>query len=87
MYSKTMKMRMIYTDQKDRLQILTNVQAIYLDAAERGFDRGWGGLSSTLTVRLLEARGLIQVRREYNSWRVVSLLPLGASVLDKWKNN
>lgn len=81
---------MRYTDRRGARQRLTFAQAAYLGAAIRGFDRGWGGLSSTQTVRLLEHRGLVLLDRRYSgggggpSWRVVALTRLGQQILDRW---
>lgn len=43
---------------------LTKTQVDYLRAMEFGhLTQGWGGYNSTLTVRLLEERGLIRLAR------------------------
>ncbi len=80
---------MRYVDSRGRKQTLTSEQATYLDAGRRRFDAGWGGLNSTLTVRLLEERGLITLWRNhsgaYPRWRVTSLTKLGEEVLTRWK--
>ncbi len=81
---------MRYVDSRGRKQTLTSEQATYLDVAcsRGGFDRGWGGLSSTLTVRLLEERGLLTLRENrtgYPRWRVTSATKLGGEVLARWK--
>ena len=81
---------MKYTDSKSRAQVLTFSQFCYLERADRGgFDAGWGGMDSTLTVRLMEERGLITLRRNgsgsYPRWRVTGATKLGAEVLGRWK--
>lgn len=81
---------MRYTDSHGRAQRLTPEQAHYLHTARirGGFDCGWGGLSSTRTVRLLEERGLITLRDNRTSWprwRVTGLNILGETVLDAWQ--
>lgn len=78
---------MRYVDSRGRKQMLTWEQSTYLDVASTrgGFDRGWGGLSSTLSVRLLEERGLLTLQRNYPGWRVTGLTKLGGEVLARWK--
>lgn len=80
---------MRYTDTKGRKQTLTAEQATYLqEASRREFERGWGGLSSTLTVRLLHERGLIVLNDLlYSPWRVTDITPLGEQVLARWKED
>lgn len=81
---------MRYVDSRGRRQILTRTQAVYLDTAGRQFDRGWGGLASTLTVRLLRDRGLIvlsDVLYADRGWRVMGRTRLGDEVLNRWKND
>lgn len=79
---------MRYTDAGGQRRILTADQAVYLDTAWRQFDRGWGGLSSTLTVRLLHARGLLLLDDflyRDRGWRVVGRTRLGEQVIDEWR--
>ncbi len=84
-----MTMTMQYRDADDRPRTLSFAQFVYLDTAESkgGFDCGWGGLDNTRTVRLLEERGLLQLRRGYGRqrWRVTGLTHLGREVLEEWK--
>ena len=64
-------------------QRLTPAQLRYLEIIEqRGqLHKGWGGYSSTRTVRLLEERGYIQlVRRSGNDW-VAGMLEKGREAL------
>ena len=58
---------------------LTRVQRLYLQEAERQpFTKGWGGMASTITVRILESRGLITVNwLGANGWRVTGLTQAG----------
>lgn len=84
---------MKFQDARGRACTLTPVQAIYLQTADlHGFDCGWGGLRSTLTVRILEERGLITlvhvgllVPGRDPRWRVRSLTTLGEDVLARWR--
>lgn len=78
---------MRYTDHRGVRRTMTPEQANYLDVASRGFDRGWGGLSSTRTVRILHYRGLI-VLDEFlyrnRGWRVTGRTHLGDQVIEQW---
>lgn len=80
---------MRFTDRKGRQWTLTRVQALYLaEGARQQLDCGWGGMSSTLTVRLLEERGLITLDRHGRagaSWSITGLTHLGQQVLDRWR--
>lgn len=80
---------MRYTDRRGRRQSLTRVQALYLaEADKRRLECGWGGLRSTLVVRLLEERGLIELQRASSpqpSWTITGLTRRGAEVLDQWR--
>lgn len=74
-----------YTDVKGNRQTLTAEQHTYLVAADRGFDFGWGGLRSTLVVRILRERGLISVDDLlYKPWRVQGRTTLGDLVVQAW---
>jgi hypothetical protein len=79
-----------YTDGRGRRQRLTREQVNYLLTVRLrgGLDCGWGGLSATRTVRLLEERGLITLQRgtpgSWPRWRVTSLTRLGESVAERW---
>lgn len=74
-----------YVDSRGRHQILTRTQSRYLDLANRGFDFGWGGYRSTLTVRLLRERGLIVLDELLNKpWRVTGRTKLGDQVIEAW---
>ncbi|MFI1194169.1 hypothetical protein ACH4T9_13040 [Micromonospora sp. NPDC020750] len=78
---------MRYTDNKGRARTLTPVQALYLSTAHtrHQIDAGWGGLSSTLTVRLLRERGLITLDDLlYKPWRITGLTKLGGELLARW---
>lgn len=75
-----------YVDSRGRRQRLTPEQANYLDAGQRGFTQGWGGLSSTLTVRILRERGLILLDDRTTPWRVTRLTTLGEQVLQSWRD-
>jgi hypothetical protein len=79
---------MQYTDRRGNRRRLTPEQAIYLNTANRpqGFERGWGGLDATLTVRLLADRGLINLTPAggRTPWKVEGLTALGRQVLDNW---
>ena len=78
---------MTYADSRGRRRVLTREQVTYLRVAHRGYDRGWGGLKSTLTARLLRERGLItldDMLHRDRGWRVTGRTPLGDDVLDKW---
>lgn len=78
---------MLYTDIRGRRQRLTKPQAYYLTDAWRQFDYGWGGYTSTQTVRLLEARGLITVTWDLTDrWRVTGLTQLGEQVNQRWRD-
>lgn len=79
---------MRYTDTKGRTWTLTRQQAVWLESADQGgFWRGWGGMSSTLAMRLLRERGLLLVT-EYPTdprrWKVTGLTALGREVLARW---
>jgi DNA-binding HxlR family transcriptional regulator len=77
-----------FTDHKGRGWTLTRIQALYLaEASRQQLECGWGGLSSTLTVRLLEERGLITLARSSRRprWTITSLTHLGRQVLDAWR--
>lgn len=78
---------MRYTDGRNREQTLTFPQWVYLDAAGRGFEQGWGGMRSTLVVRLLRERGLIMLddRVSYAPWRVTGRTALGDQVIEQWR--
>lgn len=77
---------MRYTDAKGRTQTLTLEQARYLSVADRELDYGWGGMRSTLTVRLLRDRGLITLDElRYKPWRITTRTPLGSRVLADWQ--
>ncbi|MEV2222772.1 hypothetical protein AB0E01_23180 [Nocardia vinacea] len=83
-----------YQDRRGQMHRLTAEQWHYLDTAagRHGFEYGWGGLRSTLTVRILEERGLITLdRRHYerdsrgsivDRWKVTGLSALGRAVYD-----
>lgn len=79
---------MRYTDHRGDRRRLTPEQAIYLKSAGHalGFERGWGGLNATLTVKLLDDRGLIKFSpaRGRSPWKVEGLTTLGQRVLDAW---
>lgn len=81
---------MRYTDQMGRKRTLTWEQWVYLGAARvRGFERSWGGLSSTQTVRILSERGLIRLDDmwyPHRPWRVYGLTKLGEQVLARWND-
>lgn len=76
-----------YRDSKGRVQRLTPEQAVYLRTAEtHPFERGWGGLRGTITVRLLRARGLITlVEQPGVPWIVTGITTLGRRVLSEWR--
>lgn len=78
---------MIYTDSRGRRQTLGRTQALYLaEGDRRHLTYGWGGLRSTITVRLLEERGLITLARDGTlRWTVTGLTHLGRTVLDRWR--
>lgn len=80
---------MRYTDSHGRRQTLTWEQYGYLLQAGHGFDRGWGGLSSTRTVRLLHERGLV-VCNDWTyrdrGWRVTGRTKLGDEVAARWRD-
>jgi hypothetical protein len=79
---------MRFTDSRGRRHTLTRIQANYLElgATWRQAYRGWGGHGSTLTVRLLEERGLITVDwRTGPGWKITGLTRLGREVLGRWK--
>ena len=49
---------------------LTKTQIQYLDEiVTRRLTRGWGGYSSTQTVRILQERGYITLHDHYSGWR------------------
>lgn len=78
---------MRYTDARGQRRTLTFVQWVYLDSAGRGFRRGWGGLTSTLVVRLLRERGLI-VLDDFggtSEWRVTGRQKLGDQLIEQWR--
>lgn len=76
---------MRYTDRRGTPQTLTFTQWVYLVTADRGgFEQGWGGLRSTLTVRLLRERGLIELDDRTAPWRVTGLTKFGSEVLEQW---
>jgi len=67
---------------------LTRTQLGYLDAIQwQGrLRRGWGGYSSTLTVRILEERGLVTLQRlpqlgKADSWEA-QITPAGSELLE-----
>lgn len=75
---------MLYTDSRGRRQRLTREQWHYLTTAQlRQYPYGWGGLKSTLTVRLLNERGLLTLweYETYPRWTVTGLTGLGEQVL------
>lgn len=82
--------RLKYRDGRGNVQELTFTQWVYLRDADRmgGFDYGWGGHRSTLTVRLLRERGLITLDdfspRPGRRWRVTGLTTRGEQVLIAW---
>lgn len=76
---------MRYTDRRGQRQTLTFAQWVYLDAAGRGFEQGWGGLRSTLVVRLLRERGLIFLDDRARPWRVTGRQTLGDQVIQEWR--
>lgn len=82
---------MNYLDSRGRRQTLNPHQATYLADAWRQFDQGWGGHYSTLTVRLLEERGLITLARNADPrrprWTVTGLTKLGEQVLTAWRDH
>jgi hypothetical protein len=78
---------MKFTDHKGREWTLTRTQALYMaEGDRRRLVAGWGGLSSTLTVRLLEERGLATVRwsSRYPRWEITGLTHAGAALLARW---
>lgn len=77
---------MRYRDTRGRHQTLTFAQWVYLRTAEQrgGFERGWGGLDSTLVVRLLRERGLIELDDRRQPWRVTAVTAAGRKVLERW---
>ncbi len=79
-------LRLSYDDSKGRPRVLSFVQWVYLSTAERrgGFVKGWGGLDNTLTVRLLDERGLLTLDARRSPWRVTGITALGRKVLDQW---
>ena len=80
---KTMR----YTDRRGQRQTLTFPQWCYLDkAGNGGFEQGWGGLKSTLVVRLLRERGLIFLEDRTSPWRVTGRQALGDQVAEAWKS-
>lgn len=79
---------MQFQDRRGRTWTLTRVQAIYLAEGDRQhLECGWGGMRSTLVVRLLEERGLATVRWSAVSprWTITSLTKHGESVLAAWR--
>lgn len=78
---------MRFTDRRGREWTLTRTQALYLAEGERRRLRyGWGGLRSTLTVRLLEERGLITLQRWGDPrWEITGLTHEGAALLARWR--
>ncbi len=54
---------------------MTKTQRFYLDeSVMRGrLVKGWGGLKSTLTVRILEERGYIRLRDHSQGWKATPL--------------
>ena len=78
---------MQYTDVRGRPQTLTWVQWVYLDTARKyKFERGWGGLDSTRTIRILNERGLLDYRDGFGSrpWQVTGLTRFGVEILERW---
>ncbi|MCM6779097.1 hypothetical protein NDR87_37065 [Nocardia sp. CDC159] len=80
-----------YEDSRGRPQRLTYTQWRYLDEVDRRgrLEYGWGGYTSTLTVRLLRERGLITVADRWQRtesgglvlrWEISGLTKLGARV-------
>lgn len=76
---------MRYIDRRGQQQTLTFPQWVYLEAAGRGFEQGWGGLRSTLVVRLLRERGLIFLDDRSSPWRVTGREQLGDQVIAAWR--
>lgn len=79
---------MRFTDSRGRKRTLGRTQALYLaEGDQRRLVCGWGGLSSTVTVRLLEERGLITLARSpaYPRWTITGLTRLGQAVLERWQ--
>jgi hypothetical protein len=75
---------MKFTDHRGRKWTLTRTQALYLaEGDRRRLQCGWGGLSSTLTVRLLEERGLATVRwsSSWPRWEITGLTHDGQKLL------
>ncbi len=71
-----------YVDSQGHRRRLTRVQQLYLQETQtRRLRRGWGGMGSTLTVRLLEERGLVTVNWLGRDWELTGLTTLGRSVL------
>lgn len=77
---------MKFIDHRGREWTLTRTQALYLAEGDRRRLRyGWGGLRSTLTVRLLEERGLITLGRwDAPRWEITGLTHAGAALLARW---
>jgi hypothetical protein len=79
---------MRYIDAKGRPQVLTREQSYYLrEGSQRRLEYGWGGYKSTLSVRLLEERGLITVAwsTTWPRWTITGLKALGEKVLSLWQ--
>lgn len=74
---------MKYRDRMGREHRLTRTQRHYLTAVEDvgRLQQGWGGHASTLTVRLLEARGVVEVDWRRDGWCITGLTRLGQSLL------
>lgn len=78
---------MKFTDRRGREWTLTRTQARYLTEADRRrLHYGWGGYRATLTVRLLEERGLATVRWwDAPRWEITGLTTDGEALLKRWK--
>lgn len=79
---------MRFADSRGRVWTMTRTAALYLaEGDRRRLVYGWGGLRSTLTVRLLEERGLITVRwsSTYPRWEITGLTHHGQKILAEWK--
>jgi hypothetical protein len=79
---------MRYIDSKGDQRVLTREQSHYLrEGGRRQLQYGWGGYKSTLSVRLLEARGLVLVQwsQTWPRWTITGLTKLGQEVLERWE--
>lgn len=81
-----MKQCLAYTDRTGTARVLSFPQFVHLDTTHKfgGFEQGWGGLRSTLVVRLLRERGLLTLDDRRTPWRTTGLTRLGKQVLDQW---